>query len=432
MVGRESAGVPPRFMHAQTCGCAVPMDPARLPLAQRRDRGRHGAGRSAAADRSWPMPREPAAMAWTIGESSRSAPDDRSTRDFEGPMTSAADDAASTREARRVGARLVRGPAGRLIGGVRGAGGRRAGLARRPPASRAASSASRGPRTDHTGAPGGGGTMAVLKGRVFEKAGIHASTVFGSFAPEFASQIPGAAEDPRFWASGVSLIAHPWNPNVPAVHMNTRFVVTTQGLVRRRRRPHPGARPAAHARTIRTRSPSTRPCEAACDAHAAVAPYDKFKRWCDDYFFLKHRNEPRGIGGIFYDYLPASRLRRAFRLHPGGRRGLPRRLSGAWWRQCRDARDARGRAQSSSSAAAATWSSTCSTTAAPSSGCGPAATLNRSCPRCRRAWSGRRRTWAKRLIPLAVLSRPRQACVCRRRAALNPTNHVADAAAQEE
>ena len=152
-------------------------------------------------------------------------------------------------------------------------------------------------RTDPSGEPGGGGVRGVMKGRVFEKVGVNVSTVGGTFEGEFAKTIHGADENPAFFATGISLVAHMANPHVPAVHMNCRFLVTAKrwfGGGADLNPPLPIAEDTEdfHA-TLRT----------ACEAHPGVGDYPRFAKWADDYFYIPHRQTHRGVGGIFFDHL---------------------------------------------------------------------------------------------------------------------------------
>lgn len=143
---------------------------------------------------------------------------------------------------------------------------------------------------------GGGGVMSVLKGRVFEKAGVNISCVHGQFAEKFAKDIPGAAEDPNFWACGISLVIHPLNPLIPAIHMNTRHIVTSKSWF------GGGADLTPTFEFLDDNRDFHQAFRDCCDRHDPNY-YAKFKLWCDEYFYLPHRNEARGIGGIFYDYV---------------------------------------------------------------------------------------------------------------------------------
>ena len=143
---------------------------------------------------------------------------------------------------------------------------------------------------------GGGGKMSIMKGNIFEKVGVNISTVYGKFSENFRSNIPGAEDDGKFWASGISVVSHPKNPFVPAAHMNTRLIVTSKTWFGGGGDITPMKPSKVMSREFHNDLKNS------CNRHNENY-YDEFKKWADEYFLIKHRNETRGDGGIFFDYI---------------------------------------------------------------------------------------------------------------------------------
>jgi len=154
-------------------------------------------------------------------------------------------------------------------------------------------------RQSDDGSEAGGGVMSVMRGRVFEKVGVNVSTVDGKLSADFAKTVPGAEQDPSFWATSISVIAHPQNPHVPAVHMNTRYMITRESWFGGGADLTPMFPNEEDARDFHAAM------QRACTPHGSDT-YAKYKKWCDEYFYLPHRKEPRGAGGIFFDRLTAA------------------------------------------------------------------------------------------------------------------------------